>query len=197
MARRPLAAALVLAAGALALTGCIPEPPAIPQSPVQPVVPEPSNPPMPSETDESTPGADAPSGEANAALGETVTVDDEAGDAWSFAVVGIEEDPPLESGDPENGTRFIAVLIDAERVEGTLDFSSLFDPSVVGSDGEQYYWQDTIFATAEDDIYYAEGDAFSAARALIQLPVEVDAELVVLRSVYGYPTVEDVVVDVR
>jgi len=180
MARRPLAAALVLAAGALVLTGCIPEPPAIPTSPVQPA----------------DPGA-APAGEANTALGETVTVDDEAGDSWSFAVTGIEENPPMEAGSPESGTRFVALLIDAERVEGALDFSSLFDMSVIGSDGEQYSWEDTLHATAENDIFFAMDDAFTGARALIQLPEGVDPELVVLRSAYGYPAVDDVVVDVR
>lgn len=202
MARRPLAAALVLAAGALVLTGCIPEPPAIPQSPVQPADPQPADPAQPSDPAEPSepgdePDSDAPSGEANAGLGEQVTVDDEAGDAWTFAVVGIEENPPVESGSPESGTRFVAVLIDGERVEGSLKFASLFDTSVIGSDGGQYAWWDTISATAENDIYYATDDAFSGARALIQLPEGVDPELVVLRSAYGYPEVDDVVVDVR
>lgn len=180
MARRPLAAALVLAAGALVLTGCIPEPPAIPQSPVQPA----------------DPGADAPSGDANTGLGEMVTVDDEAGDSWSFAVTGIEENPPLESGDSEPGTRFVAVLLDGERVEGGVGFIHLFDIWVVGSDGADYHWADTIEATAEDDVYFTE-DSFTDARALIQLPEGVDAELVVARSAYGYPQVDDVVVEVR
>lgn len=181
MARRPLAAALVLAAGALVLTGCIPEPPAIPQSPVQPA----------------DPGAGAPAGEANTGLGETVTIDDNAGDSWSFVVTGIEENPPLEAGSPESGTRFIALLVDGERVEGGVDFSSLFWISVIGSDGEQYAWEDTLQATAENDIFFAVDDAFTGARALIQLPEGVDPELVVLRSAYGYPAVDDVVVDVR
>ncbi|WP_425847144.1 hypothetical protein [Agrococcus sp. TSP3-2-1] len=196
MARRPLAAALVLAAGALVLTGCIPEPPAIPQSPVQPADPQPADPAQPSESADA-PDSGAPSGEANVGLGESVTVDDGAGDSWSFAITGIEENPPVESGAPESGTRFVAVLIDGERVEGSLKFASLFDTSIIGTDGEQYLWEDTIFATAENDIFFAMDESLSGARALIQLPEGVDAELVVLRSVYGHPQVEDVVVDVR
>lgn len=180
MARRPLAAALVLAAGALVLTGCIPEPPAIPQSQVQP----------------GGPGAGAPVGEGNTGLGETVTVDDNAGDSWSFAITGIEEAPPVESGSPESGTRFVAVLLDGERVEGGVGFIQLFDIWVVGSDGGEYHWADTVEATAEDDVYFV-GDSFAGARALIQLPEGVDPELVVARSTYGHPQVEDVVVDVR
>lgn len=196
MARRPLAAALVLAAGALVLTGCIPEPPAIPASPVQPADPEPTEA-QPADPQPADPDAGAPAGEANAALGETVTVDDNAGDTWSFAVTGIEENPPMEAGSPESGTRFIAFLVDGERVEGGVDFSSLFEMSVIGSDGERYAWEDTLHATAKNDIFFAMDDAFTGARALIQLPEGVDAELVVLRSIYGHPAVDDVVVDVR
>lgn len=195
MARRPLAAALVLAAGALVLTGCIPEPPAIPQSPVQPADPQPADPAQPSESADA-PDSGAPSGEANVGLGEMVTVDDEAGDSWSFAVTGIEENPPLESGDSAPGTRFVAVLLDGERVEGGVGFIQLFDIWVVGSDGGEYYWADTVEATAEEDVYFV-GDSFAGARALIQLPEGVDPELVVARSAYGHPQVEDVVVDVR
>ncbi|WP_026374301.1 hypothetical protein [Agrococcus lahaulensis] len=196
MARRPLAAALVLAAGALVLTGCIPEPPAIPSSPAQPADPQPADP-QPVDPQPVDPDASAPAGDANTALGETVTVDDNAGDSWSFAVTGIEENPPLEAGSPESGTRFIALLVDGERVEGGVDFSSLFWISVIGSDGEQYAWEDTLHATAENDIFFAVDDAFTGARALIQLPEGVDPQLVVLRSAYGYPAVDDVVVDVR
>ncbi|MCR8670940.1 hypothetical protein [Agrococcus sp. HG114] len=194
MSRRPLAVALVLGAAVVGLTGCLPMPPAIPEAPPAPQAPvDPQQPvePQPADPQPAEPAT------ANTGLGESVTVDDGAGDSWSFAVAGIEENPPMESGDPASGTRFIAVLFDAQRVEGALSFIDLFDISVIADDGNQYHWVDTIQVTAEEDISYAEGDAFSGARAIVQLPEGVEPELVVVRSTYGQPEVEDVVVDVR
>lgn len=195
MTRRPLAVALVLGAAALGLTGCLPMPPAIPQSP--PVAPQsPVDPQQPVEPQPADPQPAEPA-TPSTGVGETVTVDDGAGDTWSFAVTGIEEAPPMESGDPASGTRFVAVLLDGERVEGTFSFIDLFDISVIATDGNQYLWSDTIQVTAVDDIFYVEGDSFSGARAIVQLPEGVDPELVVVRSAYGHPEVEDVVVEVR
>lgn len=185
MARRPLAAALVLSVGALALTGCLPTPPPLPQGPVT-TVPT------------AVPGSSAPSAPgASTGLGETVEVDDLAGDAWAFAVTGVEEAPVLESGEPEPGTRFVAIVLEGQRLEGTWEFMDLFEIWMVGSDGVDYHWADTFEATAQDDLYFADGDSLDGARALIQLPEGVEPELVVLRSQYGHPQVEDVVVDVR
>jgi hypothetical protein len=201
MARRPLAALLVLGAGALTLTGCILMPPPIPAA-VAPEAPS-VEPDEPIESDESTDPGDSESAEPteaagdvqpNAALGETVTVDDGAGDSWSFAVTSVEEAPPVESGDPEAGTRFVALLLDGQRVEGSFGWIDLFEPSIVGTDGNLYQWSDTVFATAENDVFYVEGDSFTGARALVQLPEGVDAQYVVIRSAYGYPEVVDTVI---
>ena len=199
MARRPLAAALVLGASALALTGCIPMPPAIPAaptgSPIEPADPvdttEATEPAEPSETGSS----EEPSEPAPGAY--DFTVDDGAGDVWSFSVTSLEEDPPMQSGEPEAGTYFVGILFDAEHLEGSFGFSSSFDIFVVGSDGVEYDWRDTIAVTAENDVFYADEAGFTQARAVVQLPEGVEPAHVILRSAYGYPEVPETVIDVE
>ncbi|MFA4840490.1 MAG: hypothetical protein WC580_02150 [Agrococcus sp.] len=172
MARRPLAAALVLGASALVLTGCIPLPPALPTAPTA-----------------------APAGAAGSS---TYTVDDGLGDVWSFRVTGLVDDPPLLSGEPEPGTRFVAIVIDGEHLEGTFAFKDCFDMFIQGTDGELYDFADTYATvTAENDIYQADDTSFTGAHALVQLPEDVDPDLVVFRSHYGYPEVADTVIDVE
>jgi hypothetical protein len=176
-------------------------PPAIPeQAPApapSPADPQPTDaqPGDPQPTD-AAPADPQPGGEVepNTAVGEQVTVDDGAGDTWSFAVTGVEENPPMEGGSPEAGTRFVAVLFDGQRVEGSFAFIDLFEISAIGTDGNAYLWSDTIQVTAEDDIFYVEGDSFTGARAVIQLPEGVDVDAVVVSSAYGQG-VEDTVVD--
>jgi hypothetical protein len=172
MARRPLAAALVLGASALVLAGCIPLPPALPASPTA-----------------------APTG---GAASTSFTFDDGLGDIWSFRVTGLVDDPPLVAGEPEPGTRFVAIVIDGEHLEGTFAFKDCFDMFIQGTDGELYDFADTYAtATAEDDIYEADETSFTGARALVQLPEDVDPDRVVFRSHYGHPQVADTVIDVE
>ncbi len=173
MPRRPFAAALVLGASALALTGCIPLPPALP----------------------ATPTAAAPSGSAGVS---TYTVDDGLGDVWSFRVTGVVDNPPLRMGEPEPGTRFVAIVIDGEHVTGSFAFKDCFDMFIQGTDGELYDFADTFTTvTAENDIYEADTTSFTGAHAVVQLPEDVDPDLVVFRSHYGHPQVADTVIDVE
>jgi hypothetical protein len=176
MARRPLAAALVLGAGALVLTGCIPLPPAVPTSPADPATAAPADP----------------------ATSGGFTVDDGLGDVWSFRVTGLVDNPPLVTGEPEPGTRFVAIVIDGEHLEGSFAFKDCFDMFIQGTDGELYDFADTYAtATAENDIYQADETSFTGARAVVQLPEDVDPDLVVFRSHYGHPEVADTVIDVE
>lgn len=191
MARRPLVAALVVGASALVLTGCIPTPPPLPAAPTTAPI-DPSTTPAPSESSE--PGASAdPTEPSDGAF--DYTVDDGAGDVWSFTVTGLEEDPPMESGEAEAGTYFVGILLDAEHVSGSASFQRCFDILVVGSDGVEYDWRDTIAVTAEDDVYYADTEAFTQARAVVQLPEDVDPDQVVLRTRFGAG--EEIVLDVE
>lgn len=189
--RRALAAVSILGVAALALSGCLPTPPALPtEAPPQPTetqaVPE-TEAAEPTESQETTPPA----------AGEyAYTVDDSAGDIWSFSVTSVDDDPPMESGEPESGTRFVAIRIDGNHDEGGVSFHGCFDMLIVGTDGETYDWADTVAVTAEDDIFYA-GDTFEGARAVVQLPEGVDPQQVIIRSTYGGPDVEDVVLDVE
>lgn len=196
MARRPLAAALILGGGALVLTGCIPLPPALPAapttSPVESV--DPVETPDASESD-ATDDASEPSEPSTGAY--DFTVDDGAGDIWSFSVTSLEENPAMESGEPAEGTYFVGIVLDAEHVEGSLDFVNCFDMLVVGSDGVEYDWSDTIEVTAENDVFYADTTGFVQARAVVQLPEGVEPVQVILRSSFGYPEVPDTVIDVE
>ena len=194
-ARRPLAAALVVGAGALALTGCIPLPPALPEAPPiatpQPVEPAPTTaseePASPSQEPTAPEAGDYP-----------YTVDDGLGDTWSFDVTGVIADPPLRTGQAEPGTYFVGVVFDAAHLEGNVSFGSCFDIFVVGSDGETYDWMTTYAAvTAEDDIYDADDQGFTQRAAAVQLPEGVEPTQVIIRSTYGHPEVPDTVIDVQ
>lgn len=192
MAHRPLAAAIVLTAGALALTGCIPLPPALPSAPLTPTSPA-----APAPASSQEPGASTDPGPSGEASGQQFTVDDGLGDVWSFTVVGLEADPPMESGEPEPGTYFVGVVIDGQHLEGNVDFTGCFDIFMAGTDGVQYDWADTIQITAVDDIYYADPEGFTGARAVVQLPEGVEPAQLIFRSAYGYPAVADTVIDVQ
>lgn len=193
--RRTLAAALAIGVSAVVLTGCFPVPPALPEAPpVQTVDPSPTSDPTAAPTDPAPTGEDA----TEAPTGDyPFTVDDQAGDVWSFDVTGIVADPPLESGEAEEGTFFVGVLLSGEHVEGTYSFKDVFDIFVKGTDGQTYDWRDTIGVTAENDIYYADDTAFSDVVAAVQLPGGVEPAQVILRSTYGHPEVPDTVIDVN
>lgn len=197
MARRPLAAALILGAGALVLTGCIPLPPALPAAPTA----APVDPAEPSDT-AAAPSADSEETEQPsepAAGAYDFTVDDGLGDTWSFTVTDLELNPPIETGEPEPGTSFVGIVIDAAHVEGgSLGFVDCFEIMVTGSDGVTYDWADTVVTvTAEDDVYDADVAGFTQARAVVQLPEGVDPAQLVFRSAFGHPQVEDTVIDVE
>ncbi|WP_206448407.1 hypothetical protein [Agrococcus sp. KRD186] len=178
--RRTLAAALVIGASAIALTGCLPLPPALPEAPpAVTAVPNPSAAPEPATGD------------------FPYTVDDGLGDTWSFDVTNVIADPPMESGEAEAGTFFVGVVVSAEHVEGDVDFISCFDIFITGDDGQTYDWRDTIDVTAENDVYYADDTAFTDAVAAVQLPEGVEPDQVILRSTYGHPEVPDTVIDVN
>lgn len=176
--RRILATALVLGAGALALTGCLPTPPAVPQSPMQPSTGQSTEP------DQQPTAGDYP-----------YTVDDEAGDTWAFGVAGLEADPPLEQGTAPTDAQLFAVLIDARHLDGSASFRTCFDIFIEGDDGTTYAWDGTH--VAEDDLSSASTDEFSGARAVIELPDGVAPTQVVVRSSYGYPEVPDTVIAVQ
>ena len=198
MARRPLAAALILGASALVLTGCLPMPPAAPvlpptSGPTEPT--ESSEPTEPGTTDEPTESSEPsePSEPSDGAY--AYTVDDGAGDTWSLSVTGLGENPPMEAGTPAAGPYFVGILLDGEHVNGTASFHTCFDIFVVGSDGVEYDWRDTIGVTAQDDVFYADSEAFTQARAAVQLPEGVEADQVVLRTRFGPG--EEIVLDVE
>jgi hypothetical protein len=201
MARRPLAALLVVGVGALTLSGCLILPPPIPEAPVLPTAAplDPTVEPLdPSESGEADPGQPVDDLAPTAAFGEPVTIDDGAGDAWTVTVTQVEPDPPLQGGGAAAGTRIVAVVLDAERVEGEYPFLELFEIFVVGSDGVAYDYFDTIAEiTPENDVYLEEGDSFTGARAAVQLPEGVDPTHVVVRSYYGHPEVADTVIAVQ
>lgn len=192
MARRPLAAALILGASALVLTGCIPLPPAIPAVPTA----APINTPAPDESsDPADPGATEEPAEP-AAGGYDFTVDDNAGDTWAYTVTGLEENPPLEVGEPEAGSYAVAVLFDAAHLEGAAAFSTCFDVIVQGSDGQEYDWSDGELM-AENDLALKFDDEFTGGRAVVQLPEGVTAEQITVRSSFGYPEVADTIIEVQ
>lgn len=176
--RRTLAAALVIGASAVALTGCILPPPLPEAPPAQPVASDPS-------------GAPEASGDYQ------YTVDDGLGDTWSFSVTDVVANPPVRSGEPEAGTYFVGIVFDAHHDEGNVDFGGSFDVFVKGSDGETYDWMTTYAnVTAEEDIYDADPAGFTGRTAVVQLPEGVDPVQVIVRSAYGHPEVPDTVIDV-
>lgn len=191
--RRSLAAAVLVGAGALALTGCITPPPLPPAAPV----PEPTT--APSAPVQSSAPAD-PGSSTPPSDGELpYTVDDGLGDTWSFDVVEVVADPPMSSGEPEEGTFVVGVVIDARHDEGSAGFTSCFHILVEGSDGETYDYADTRASlTPEDDIFFvAEEESFEGAVAAVQLPEGVEPASVILRSAYGHPEVEDTVFEIQ
>ena len=194
MARRPLAAALILSASALVLTGCLPLPPATPVAPTTtngPTDPiESSEPAAPGATDEPTESGEPADGAYEH------TVDDDAGDTWSYTVTGLEENPPLEFGEPAAGSYLVAVLFDAAHVDGSASFRTCFDIIVQGSDGQDYAWGD-LEVMAENDLALNFDDEFTGGRAVVQLPEGVTAEQITVRSAFGYPEVPDTVIDVQ
>lgn len=191
--RRTLAAALVIGASAIALTGCLPLPPELPTAPAEPPIAEST----PSAAEPAPSTEPAPSAEPDAPTADyPFTVDDDAGDTWSFDVTGLIADPPLEAGEAEDGTYLVGVLLSAEHLDGTASFTICFDIFVEGDDGETYDWSDTLGVTAENDIYYADDDAFTDAVAAVQLPEGVEPARVIVRSSYGYPEAPDTVITV-
>lgn len=194
MARRPLAAALILGASALVLTGCLPMPPQISVAP-----PVTSGPIDPIETDEPTdPGAtDEPSEPSEPSDGAyDFTVDDGLGDTWSYTVTGLEENPPIETGEPAAGSYLVAVVFDASHIEGSASFRTCFDIFVQGSDGQDYEWSD-LGVMAENDLALNFDDEFTGGRAVLQLPEGVTAEQITVRSAFGHPEVADTIIDVQ
>lgn len=192
-ARRTLLAAIVLGTGAVALTGCILPPPIPSAAPAQPpvveesAVAEPRTPETEGASDPAAPVGDLP-----------FTVDDGYGDVWSFDVVEVVADPPLESGVPAPGTHVVGVVIDARHDEGGVSFDGCFEILVEGTDGQTYAYADTIGPlTPENDIFFASTDAFTGAVAAVQLPEGVDPARVILRSAYGHPEVADTVIDIQ
>ncbi len=194
--RRSLAAALVVGAGALALTGCITPPPLPSAAPApEPTAEAPSPAPSGAPSASADPGSSTPPSDGELAY----TVDDGLGDTWSFDVVEVVADPPLETGAPEEGTFVVGVVIDARHDEGSTRFTACFDILVEGSDGETYdYGVTRATLTPEDDIYYVEDEeSFTGAVAAVQLPEGVEPTSVILRSSYGYPEVEDTVFEIE
>lgn len=196
--RRTAAAALVLGVGALALTGCFSPPPLPTAEPAPPVEPtsttEPSGEAQPSGEAEPTTSSDpAPSGDL------PFTVNDGAGDTWSFDVVELVANPPLVSGTPEEGTFVVGVVVDAVHDDGSASFTVCFDILVEGSDGETYDYDDTSgVLVAENDLYLgSSADEFSGAIAAVQMPEGVDPVRVTMRSAFGYPEVDDVVIEIN
>ncbi|WP_405216035.1 hypothetical protein [Agrococcus sp. Ld7] len=195
--RRTAASALVLGVGALALTGCFSPPPLPTQEPVEPTATEELEP--TTEAEPTTEPEPSTSSDPGAAGDLPFTVDDGIGDTWSFDVVELVANPPLASGEPEPGTFVVGVIIDAEHVEGGASFTTCFDILVEGSDGETYDYADTLTSlTPEDDLFYVgSDDSFSGAVAAVQMPEGVDPVQVTVRSTFGYPEVEDVVIDIN
>lgn len=191
-ARRIVAAAFAVGVGALTLTGCIMPPPAPTAAPATPTqtMAQPAG--DPGTTSEPAP----PSGSSAPAGDYPFTVDDGVGDTWSFDVVELVADPPMESGEPAPGTHFVGVVISAQHLEGSASFMICFDILVEGTDGETYDWRDTLTVTAVDDLYFADDQAFTRAVAAVQLPEGVDPVRVTMQSRYGAPEVEDVVIDI-
>lgn len=199
--RRTIASALIIGASAVALTGCLPLPPALPSAPPAPTVgtsADPSTAPDPAESPESSsPAEPAETATAPADGDFPYTVDDQAGDVWSFDVTNLIADPPLESGSPEDGTFFVGVVISADHVEGGASFRTCFDIFIKGTDGETYDWSDSIGVLAENDVRDADGSGFTDAVAAVQLPEGVEPDQVIIRASYGYPEVADTVIDVN
>lgn len=198
MARRTVFAALVAGAAALALTGCIGMPPASPPAPPAPTLP---TQPAPAPSDDDAPEPEPTADQQEPSTGDyQFTVDDGAGDTWSFSITGVEDAPPMQSGSAAAGHHLVGVLIDARHDVGSASFTTCFDIIVVGSDGVEYDFGDTIANTAENDIFYQEagaGTEFQGARATVQLPDGVEPAQVVLRSSFGQPQVPDSIVDVQ
>lgn len=196
MARRPLAASIVVAAAALGLAGCIAAPPASP-----PAAPTVDTAPLPDSSAPATEPTQAPAEDATESAPEAGVydhlVDDTVGDTWAFTVTGVETNPPMTTGAAEPGTQLVAVLIDGTHVAGNAGFTTCFDVLVTGTDGQEYAWSDTIALTAENDIFYA-SDQFTGARALVQLPEGVSPQQVTVRSTFGASHgVADVVIPVQ
>lgn len=190
--RRTAVASLVLGVGALALTGCFSPPPLPTADPAPPVEPT-------SSTEPSGDAEPTTSSDPSATSDLPFTVDDGAGDIWSFDVVELLANPPLDAGEPEEGTFAVGIVIDAEHVEGNVRFTGCFEILVEGSDGETYDYADTIGTlTPEEDIYFVDSDeSFSGAVAAVQMPEGVDPVQVTMRSAFGYPEVDDVVIEIN
>lgn len=170
----PRAVALValLAAAALPLTGCLPTPPELPTGPGTSTAPQPPAAPGP--------GAPVPQGDYR------FTIDDQAGDTWSFSVTGIEIDPALGSGDAGPGMRAFAVLIDARHDEGSAGFLTCFDVELVVAGGRSYAYERGALQAADTDIRDVHGDdVFEDARVVIAVHDGAMPEQVLVRARYG------------
>jgi len=181
--RRSLAAGVVALAGA-ALVGCIQLPQAAPVA----------SPPAASEPAPATsaPTSDAPAEPTQSEAAEPTsdglgpfTVDDGAGDTWTYTVTGYELPTQIQSGTVPEGMEAVSLVLDATHDDGSASFSTCFEVQVVTASGT-YSTSDpaSLAVTAVNDVYAA-SDSFVEGRAIVVVPAGTTEGSFVVTSRFG------------
>lgn len=181
--RRTLAVGLA-AVLTVALAGCIQLPT------VAPVAPSPaptSEAPASSAPATSAAPTQSPTEEPDPAAGGLgpFTVDDGAGDTWTYTVTGYELPTQIESGSVPAGMEAVSLLIDATHDEGSASFNTCFEVQVVTASGT-YSSADEASAgvTAVNDTYFL-SDSFTEGRAIVAVPAGTTTGSFLVISRYG------------
>lgn len=179
--RRTLAVGLA-AVLAVALAGCIQLPTIAPAAPATSAAPQSSAPatsaaPSPTPTQEpADPGAGG--------MGP-FTVDDGAGDTWTYTVAGYELPTQIESGSVPAGMEAVSLVIDATHDEGTASFNTALEIQVVTASGT-YSSLDAASAgvTAVNDTFFL-SESFTQGRAIVAVPAGTTTGSFLVISRYG------------
>lgn len=186
MSQRRVLAVGLAAVLAAALAGCIQLPsiapvassPAPTSAAPTSSAPETSAAPTPTETqtEEPDPGAGG--------LGP-FTVDDGAGDTWTYTVTGYELPTQIESGSVPAGMEAVSLLIDATHDEGSASFNTCFEVQVVTASGTYSSGDEASSGvTAVNDTYFL-SESFTEGRAIVAVPAGTTSGTFVVLSRFG------------
>ncbi|MFC7430850.1 MULTISPECIES: hypothetical protein [unclassified Agrococcus] len=180
---RPVAAALVLAA-TVVLGGCVLVPAWAPVADVPPRGPQPAA--VLTDPDDALEDVVVAVESAEPGDGGEHTVDDGAGDAWTYAVDAIEAPAELASDDVPEGMVAVAVVLDAAHLHGISAFGEVFEVLVVLDDGTVWTsLSDESQALVGVDDAAARTDDFAGGRIVVAVAAGAIVEQVVVDSVFG------------
>lgn len=166
--RRVLAAGLAAVLTA-ALAGCIQLPTVAPvASSSAPTSAAPSSSePAPSATPTQTPSEEP---EPTAGGLGPFTVDDGAGDTWTYTVSGYELPTQIESGSVPDGMEAVSLLIDATHDDGSASFGTCFEVQVVTESGTYSSLDEASLGVTAVNDTFLQSESFTGGRAIVAVP---------------------------